>query len=100
VYLQYGVGDEVVGNEFSDRLAALMDLPVVGPTTRTPALPLRSLTSSAVPADGRGVSQTYALNSSDDLRGFVAHVAFGQPSADRVYRDWLANRLAASGLRR
>lgn len=100
VYLQYGVGDEVVGNEFSDRLAALLDLPVVGPTTRKPALPLRSLTSSAVPADGRGVSQTYALNSSDDLRGFVAHVAFGQPSADRVYRDWLANRLAASGLRR
>ena len=100
VYLQYGAGDEIVGNEFSDRLASLLDLPVVGRTTRSPSIPLRSVASTAVPPDGRGVSQTYALNSSDELRGFVAHVAFGQPSADRVYRDWLGNRLAASGLGR
>jgi len=100
VYLQYGIGDEVVGNEFSDRLAALLDLPQVGRTIRTPSVPLRSISAPGMPADGRGVSQTYALNSSDELRGFLAHVAFGQPSADRVYRGWLENRLAASGLGR
>ena len=100
VFLQYGLGDEVVGNEFSERLAARLDLPRVGPQVWPTSVPLRAAPGTGVPADGRGFRQTYPLDSSPEFRGFGAHLSFASNAGDRSYAEWLDNRLRAAGVGR
>jgi len=98
VFLQYGLGDEIVGNEYSERLAALLDLPRVGAEVWPTTLPLRSAPGETLPSDGRAFTQVYPLQSSAELRGFLAHLTFASTSGDRSYVEWLENRLSAAGL--
>jgi len=98
VFLQYGLGDEVVGNEFSERLASLLDLPRVGPQVWPTSVPTRAASAVGVPADGRGFRQVYPLDSSPEFRGFGAHLSFGSTAGDRSYSEWIDNRLRAAGL--
>ncbi|MFZ4668859.1 MAG: hypothetical protein ACOYML_06135 [Microthrixaceae bacterium] len=95
VFLQYGTGDGIVRNVFSDRMMHLLDLPLVGPDVRTPTLPVRRLAQQTIPSDGRGAVQVFPLHSSPDLAAFFGHVSFGEPRAEANYRQWLDNRLAA-----
>jgi len=95
VFLQYGVGDGIVRNVFSDRMMHLLDLPLIGPDLRPTSLPVRRLAQQSIPADGRGAVQVFPLHSSPDLAAFFGHVSFGEPRAEATYREWIDNRLAA-----
>ncbi|MHB1139763.1 MAG: alpha/beta hydrolase family protein, partial [Microthrixaceae bacterium] len=53
VFLAYGVGDGVVPNYISDRMIALLDLPLVGHEIRPVGVPRRDA-GDAIPADGNG----------------------------------------------
>lgn len=98
LFLTYGIGDGVVQNVMSERMATLADLPLVRPHLSSPSVQLRALSSDGVPADGRGVAQVWS-SWSPELRSFGAHVSFGEARSERLLEQWLDGRLAAAGLR-
>lgn len=98
LFVQYGVGDGVVPNFSTERLAVLADLPFVGPEISPLGLDLRRTGADVVPADGRGVAQVYPLHSSTEMSAFMAHLSFTEPAADVVLDQWLTNRSRALGL--
>ena len=95
VFLQVGVGDNVVPNFSSERLVHLLDLPRVG--RRLTDISARSAGDS-IPADGRGFAEVWPVNSAPDNQGFVAHVSFTEPRAAKWFDQWLDQRLAAAGI--
>lgn len=98
LFVQYGVGDGVVPNPMTERLATLAGLPFVGPEISPLHLPFEHTGSDAIPADGRGMAQVYPLNSSAETSAFMAHLSFGEPAAEVILDGWLVNRLHAMGL--
>ncbi len=96
VFLQVGVGDRIVPNSASDRLAALLGLdqmePRLGATNRP------SSGSTELPADGRGMKEIWPTHSAPSNQGFVAHVSFIEPQALKLLEDWLDDRLLALGV--
>ena len=98
LFLQYGVGDGIVPNATSARMAVLADLPLVGPELTPLPDAVRRTGTDTIPADGRGVAQVFNTNSSWEAMSFLAHVSFIEPPAQALLQAWLRNRLAAMGL--
>jgi len=98
VFVQYGIGDGIVPNVTTERLAVLAQLPLVGPELSPVRPDLERIGSADIPADGRGMAQVFPLNSSAETAGFLAHTSFSEPAADVLMDRWLVNRLAAMGL--
>ena len=97
VFLQYGVGDDIVPANASERLIAAADLPVIEPQLVPVQLPARRTDSSDIPADGRGAAQIYNVHSSPDTIAFLGHVSFLEPQAEVQLTAWLRNRLLGHG---
>ncbi len=97
LFLAYGVGDGVLPNYVSDRMIALVDLPLVGPQLTPIGVSFDSTGSDAIPADGTGAAQIWP-NSSAELQSFAAHIAFGQARPVKLLEEWLTGRLAAEGV--
>lgn len=97
VFVAYGVGDGVVPNFSTDRLIAMLDLPVISPVLTGVSVPHRTTGSEDVPADGTGAAQIWP-NSSAELQSFVAHLSFGQVRSQRLLEQWLDGRLAAEAV--
>ncbi len=98
VFVQYGIGDGIVPNATTERLAVLAGLPLVGPELSPLHTDLVRTGSVDIPADGRGMSQVYPLHSSAETASFLAHTSFTEPAADVLLDRWLVNRLDAMGL--
>jgi hypothetical protein len=98
LFVQYGVGDAVVPNWTTERLMALAGLPFVGPEIWPLGMSFPHTGSDAIPADGRGAAQVYNVHSAPETMGFLAHLSFIEPQAERLLDDWLVNRLHAMGL--
>ena len=98
LFVQYGVGDAVVPNWTTERLMSLAGLPFVGPEISPLKGSFTRTGSDAIPADGRGAAQVYNVHSGPETFGFLAHVSFVEPQAERLLDDWLVNRLTAMGL--
>ena len=96
VFLQVGVGDQIVPNASAHRLGAILGLEQMEPTHGATNLP--SSGSTALPPDGRGVKEIWPTRSSAENQGFVAHVSFMEPAGLKLLQDWLGDRLAAEGL--
>lgn len=95
LFLMYGIGDAVVPPFATERMVALLDLPIVGPQIAPVSVPHRRTGSSAMPADGTGFAQVWPLMSSDELRPFQAHLAFAEGDAETLLDRWLEGRLAS-----
>lgn len=99
VFVQYGVGDWVVPNDHTQRLADLADLPLVGPEIAPLRVDLRRIDGDAIPADGRGIAQVDPVNSPEEVAFFLAHLSFvTEPASFDLLDRWLVNRLEATGL--
>lgn len=98
LFVQYGVGDGVVPNAMTERLATLAGLPFVGKEISPLHLPFQHTGSDSIPLDGRGMAQVYPLHSSTEMSAFTAHLSFTEPAADEILDRWLSNRLQAMGL--
>jgi hypothetical protein len=98
LFVQYGVGDAVVPNWTTERLMALAGLPFVGPEIWPLGQEFPRTGSAAIPADGRGAAQVYNVHSAPETMGFLAHLSFIEPQAERLLDDWLVNRLTAMRL--
>ncbi len=96
VFLQVGVGDLVVSNAATTRMARLLGFTNMEPSYGAVDVP--SSGSTEFPADGRGVKAIWPSTASPEGQGFLAHVSFTEPKAMRLMDDWLDNRLAAMGL--
>jgi hypothetical protein len=97
VFLAYGVNDGIVPNRSSERLLRLLGLPLVGPQLAplVPA-PVRADADSP-PADGWGVAQVWS-SAPMEMQSLGGHVSFAEPRAQRLLREWMVGRLAASGI--
>lgn len=95
VVAQVGIADGIVPEFSSDRLVRMLDLPRVGPA-RT-AIAARS-GAPALPGDGRGFLEVWANRASSATLGFMGHITFSEPEAERFLDDWLVQRLRASGI--
>ncbi len=96
VFLAYGVGDGVVPNYISDRMIALLDLPLVGREIRPLSVPRRDA-GADIPADGNGFGQIWP-DAAPETFSFLAHVVFVQHQSVRLLEEWLDGRLAAAGV--
>lgn len=93
-FLAYGVGDGVVPNYISDRMIAMLDLPLVGDEIATVGVPHRRAGDS-IPADGSGFAQVWP-DAAPDTMSFLAHLVFVQHASVDLLAEWLQGRLAAS----
>lgn len=98
LFVQYGVGDGIVPNVNTERLATLAGLPFVGKEISPLSMPFEHTGWAAIPPDGRGMTQVYPLNSSKETSSLMAHLSFAEPAAEPVLDGWLVNRLQAMGL--
>jgi hypothetical protein len=96
VFLQVGVGDHVVPNETSTRMARLLGFTKMEPSYGAVDVPSNG--SPQLPADGRGLREIWPTTASPETQGILAHVSFSEPAAMRLMDDWLDNRLAALGI--
>ena len=99
VFLQYGLGDWVVPNVNTERLAALVDLPLVGPEIAPIQLEVRRTGTVGIPSDGRGVAQVDPVSTPKEVAFFLAHLSFlTEQVAYDLLDQWLVNRMEATGL--
>lgn len=87
VFVQLGVGDAIVPTNTSDRFVALLGLPRIGKALSYIQAPHAG---ERIPTDGRGFEEVWSVASSDENRGFMAHVSFVEPEAQRLLDEWLA----------
>jgi hypothetical protein len=101
VFVQYGIGDQIVPSVNTERMASLLQLPLGGPRLepfRT-VLAMPAQVDDVVPQDGWGLQQVdFSELGGDDLLPFAGHVSFLDPDATASLREWLDQRLRALGL--
>ena len=98
IFAQYGVGDGIVPGFSTSRLMTLLDLPLIGPDLTPVLTPVRRLPTNEVPADGWGAEQVWNTQSSVELMALGGHLSFMDPVAQKLFDEWLVNRLSASGI--
>lgn len=93
VWLAYARQDGTVPNTSSNRMIALLDLPLDG--RQMVPVPPGIARVAAMPLDGRGASQipTFGLDA-NPFKALLAHTSFADPQPMRVLSDWLSARLA------
>ncbi len=95
VFMVSGVGDAIVPNWTNARTAALLGLPLVGPTGFPVPGDPQKIVTDRVPADGRGAAQDFVDGLTPQDPGFAGHVVFTSDRSVRLLDEWVANRVAA-----
>lgn len=96
VYVSYAIDDGVVPNFSTERMLALLDLPMTGKRWGPVGLGLDADWTAAMPADGRAFSQV----PTDELYGnvlkpFLTHLEFLNPVSVSALDLWLDDRTDA-----
>ncbi|MFM7064864.1 MAG: hypothetical protein ACKO04_15455, partial [Actinomycetes bacterium] len=95
VFMVSGVGDAIVPNWTNARTAALLGLPIVGPTGFPVPGATQRIAADHVPADARGAAQDFGEGLTPQDPGFAGHVVFASDRSVRLLEEWVANRVAA-----
>ncbi|MEZ5320991.1 MAG: hypothetical protein R2698_02710 [Microthrixaceae bacterium] len=95
VLVEYAIGDGLVPNTSTDRMLALLDLPMMG--TRLSELPegIGSRHTAGLPADGRAFVQVPGAPGDTLLSKFATHLQFMDPVSVAASDRWLDQRAAA-----
>lgn len=95
LWLAYARQDGVVPNTSSNRMMALLGLPLSGPVY-TPTLPSVPHVKG-MPPGGTGASQNQTSQLDSNLaKALLAHTTFSDPGPEGVLSEWLERRLEAT----
>lgn len=96
IFLSYAIDDGLVANTSTERMIALLDLPMVGAKVAPIALDLDARRVATMPADGRGYGQipTGWLDG-NLIKPFLTHLQFADPVSQSTLESWLDGRLSA-----
>lgn len=99
LFVQYGVGDEIVPNVNTERMAALLGLPVVGEQLAPWRLGVPMGPAAVGDTAGWGLFQVdFSELGGEVAQPLAGHVSFLDPDAIANMEDWLDGRLRALGL--
>lgn len=100
LFVQYGIGDEIVPNVNTERMISMLGLPLVGERLAdwTPGFAMVDPAGDEIPADGWGVRQIRDPAFDEISQTIMGHLSFMDPTAMATMDAWLRNRLVAMGL--